>query len=240
MDLNTDKIKIQYSHRMSFALEVHPDTTVLVRAPIRASKQSIVMALDKNKAWIEGHIKRLKKQKIHFIPREFKSGFKHLYLGQAYRLKTVESRGEDMHLSDKNKTITLFGKEPEPDPQLIEKKLTNWYRTRADILFKKRIELFYQVMKLHKLPKPTYRIKKLRSRWGSCSARGNINLNLELIKFPIELIDYVICHEMCHLIQANHSRNFYALLATYIKDYKRREFEIKQFAQILDYDKKIV
>ena len=71
------------------------------------------------------------------------------------------------------------------------------------------------------------RIKKMKSRWGSCSSKKNLNFNIKIIALPDRLIDYIVVHELCHLREMNHSARFWSLVAKTIPDYKNRKIELK-------------
>lgn len=88
-----------------------------------------------------------------------------------------------------------------------------WYRTRALIVFAERLGRVLRSTPQFRALEPKLRLRRMRRRWGSCSRNGTITLNLELIKAPTSCVDYVILHELCHLIEASHSRRFYELLS---------------------------
>ena len=79
------------------------------------------------------------------------------------------------------------------------------------------------------LTAPELRLRSMRRRWGSCSRQGRVTLNVELVKLPLTLIDYVIAHELCHLFEFNHGKKFYQLLEHVMPDWKQREVMLKQF-----------
>jgi predicted metal-dependent hydrolase len=80
------------------------------------------------------------------------------------------------------------------------------------------------------LPEPEITIKTLKSRWGSCTYDGRVTLNLLLIQAPLECIDYVVAHELCHLVEHNHGKGFYALLARVMPDWKARKERLNESA----------
>lgn len=76
-------------------------------------------------------------------------------------------------------------------------------------------------------------IKKMRSRWGSCSGRGNVSINLLLGKLPEELLEYVVIHELCHLVHHNHSKSFWSLVEKFTPEFKIRKRELRRYAHFL-------
>jgi predicted metal-dependent hydrolase len=96
-------------------------------------------------------------------------------------------------------------------PRQIEKFVMTWYNQQAIIYFKERVVIYAQALNV---PVPPLRLSNAKTRWGSCNSRGIISLNWRLIQMPQHLIDYVVAHELSHLIEMNHSRAFWELVAS--------------------------
>jgi predicted metal-dependent hydrolase len=113
------------------------------------------------------------------------------------------------------------------DKERMQTLLDNWYREQAEIIFTRRM--------LTHLPRfqylrqmPELKIRRMKSRWGSCGTNGVITLNLKLIQVDEALIDYVIVHELCHLIEHNHSKHYYALLSRMMPDWEERRQRLNE------------
>lgn len=107
--------------------------------------------------------------------------------------------------------------------------IDKWYKKQAKEIFKKRLDEIYNKY-TENIPYPDLRIRKMTTRWGVCNTRLKvITLNLELIKRDIKYLDYVIVHELSHLIEANHSSKFWALVEKNYPDYKKIRKEMKDF-----------
>ena len=76
-------------------------------------------------------------------------------------------------------------------------------------------------------------VKKMRSRWGSCSGRGNISINLSLGHLPDDLLEYVVVHELCHLVHHNHSKSFWSLVAAHAPQFKKQKLELRRYSHFL-------
>lgn len=101
-----------------------------------------------------------------------------------------------------------------------EKELNKYLSKYIYDIYEKRLNYWYNLFE-EKLPTPNLKIRKMKSRWGVCNIKNkNITLNLELSKFKIEALDYVIVHELSHFIHPNHSKEFWLLVEKYYKDYK--------------------
>lgn len=105
-----------------------------------------------------------------------------------------------------------------------------WYKKEAIKLFDELIKKYSSLMNLKV---ETFTVKKLKSKWGSCDiAKKHIVLNLELIKYPIHAIEYIILHELAHLIYPNHSKDFYNTVALYMPEWKKEKIILDTFFNI--------
>ena len=103
-----------------------------------------------------------------------------------------------------------------------------WYRKQAEKVFEERFEYVFSKFESN-IEKPIIRIRKMKSRWGVCNRKlHKITLNLELIKKDVNIIDYVILHELCHFIHFNHSKKFWELVSYYIPNYKELRKILKE------------
>jgi predicted metal-dependent hydrolase len=158
---------------------------------------------------------------MFFEPRTkeklYESGESHLYLGKNYRLKITESNTNSVKLIGGYIIINIKDKH---NKKAIEKELKKWYKSKAIIHFE---NLYYKRLGLAKeLSNKESSLKYMwyENRWGSCFKDGTISLNLELIKSPKDCIDYVIVHELCHLVHHNHSNKFYSLLSKKLPNWR--------------------
>ncbi|SFK67764.1 hypothetical protein SAMN05216302_101221 [Nitrosomonas aestuarii] len=111
-------------------------------------------------------------------------------------------------------------------PEQIRKWIMAWYQQQAVTCFSERIALYAEKLNV---PKPSFKLSQARTRWGSCNSRSIIRLNWQLIQLPLYLIDYVVAHELCHLIEMNHSKAFWKLVASIYPDYQQARSELKKY-----------
>jgi len=210
--------------RKSIAVEVHPDTSVQIKAPLDCSIDTIKKVVSKRSRWI------ITQQKFfeQFLPetpkREYVVGETHSYLGRKYILKISESA--------ENKVIIKGGylvvHTQNNTEENIKHLLTEWYYKRATKVFKKVYNEAFQKFNQYNIDKPEIQIKRMKKRWGSYTASGNILINPELIKAATVCIEYVMIHELCHLIERNHSKNFYSLLEKIAPDWQRWKLKLEK------------
>ena len=108
------------------------------------------------------------------------------------------------------------------DTEQVRVQVQGWYRKQAQRVFPQRMDAMLPRFRRLDIPQPALAIKDLDARWGSCTDSGVISLNLKLMQVPKPYIDYVIVHELCHLIEHNHSQRFYLLLDRMMPDWRQR------------------
>lgn len=217
---------LQMSHRKTVSICVQPDCQVLVTAPEDAGLSRIQELVHKRARWIQKQ-KQYFQQFLPLTPtREYIGGESHLYLGRQYRLKLITADHSLLKLSGGHLIIH------HPDISFsdnIEGVLYGWYRARAEQKFRERFELcLFNFPRKHSIEPPKLHIRKMKSRWGSYAPSGRLTLNLELIKAPVDCIDYVIAHELCHVVHPHHGPQFYRLLKSVMPDYLAKKLKLER------------
>jgi len=211
-------------NRKDLSITVHPDLRVTVRAPHSKAPSVIQSRLQAKRSWIARQLRDF--EQYHPLPeaRRFVSGETHWYLGRQYRLRVVKGPPSLRCLAGR---ITVSVSQPERAVS-VKSELDAWYRLRAHAVFAERLnEIQRTARKLRGLD-PKLRVRKMEKRWGSCSPRGTITLNTELIRAPKACIDYVIVHELCHLLVPSHSRRFFQAMETCLPDWEKRRARLNQ------------
>ena len=200
---------VVYSARKTLGITVTPDLDVLVKAPVDSSMDKIKEKILKKAPWI------IKQQSffLTFHPkntvRKYIAGETHLYLGRQYLLKIIndELNNTNEGVKLKGKFLLVFTNDKERVKSLVEA----WYLQKANEKFNQMAKpLFTSFANKHNLSLITYHLslRNMPTRWGSCTPKGKIILNPELIKAPKGCIEYVIIHELCHLIHHDHTQKF--------------------------------
>lgn len=197
--------------RKTLAIHVYPDQHVEVVAPMESSQEDILKKVKKRASWIFKHQQAFSK----FHPKQpdpkYQSGETFKYLGKQYRLKIVNSKNTEVQL--KNGRLVLKIPESQRTEENCKKIILAWYIKRGQTIFSERFQACIKDFnKIGITSIPPWKIKVMRKRWGSCTKKGLIYLNPELIAAPKSCIDYVIHHELCHLKEYSHNAKFYNLL----------------------------
>ncbi|MCW3785498.1 M48 family metallopeptidase [Plebeiibacterium sediminum] len=222
---STIEYSLAFAERKTLGIKVYPDKSVHVIAPTGTSMDKVTEKVHSKAAWV------LRQQdfflSFHPItpPRKFISGETHLYLGKQYRLKLAEAEKDSVKLHGGN--ISVYCKDKE-DKQRIEKLLKAWFKSKADLHFNNLFQELSPIAKELSDITPTLKYRWMDKRWGSCSQKGEILLNIELIKAPKKCIEYVIIHELCHMVHLNHSTAFYELLDKLSPGWRKTKDELEK------------
>ena len=235
--MKTERHSIQYGEsriayaivrreRTTLEIAVEPDASVVVAAPRDAPLAAIEAKVRKRAAWIQ----RQQRYFTQFLPRtpdrQYVAGETHLYLGRQYRLKVVPHVQATVKLT--RGFIVVQTHRPERT-ELTHELVEAWYRQRAHAKFAECLEI-----NLLRFPTPDdFRpkgliVRQLRRRWGSMSPACRLLLNRRLIEAPLDAIDYVITHELCHIAVPHHGPEFFELLDRVLPDWQKRKNRLEQ------------
>lgn len=206
--------ELLFSDRKTLGITVTPEMAVIVSAPIGTEIHKIESKLNKRAPWILKSISYF----LSFHPktpkRKYISGETHLYLGRQYLLRILNGEEESVKL--KGRHIIITG-----NNNNAKTLLENWYLNQAkNKIHSLALPLIEKFKKYNVIPSGV-ELRSMPKRWGSCTANGKIILNPELIKAPKGSIEYVITHELCHLIYHDHTQKFYDLQSKEMKDWKK-------------------
>lgn len=214
-------VQVRYSERKTLAISVYPDCSILVASPKFVSRELILEKLNKRAQWIKKQINFFKQFLPRTPDRKYLGGESHLYLGKNYRLKFVDSDAENIKVKDKFILISLKNYSVSKTKNLLNK----WYEKNAKVIFEKRLK--YCLKKFPNYEKPTLILRNLKKSWGNMRGKKVLTLNKNLIKAPVECIDYVIIHELCHIQFPNHSSDFWHLLNRKIPIWKKLKHKLE-------------
>lgn len=207
--------ELRFRKRKTLGITVHPNRTTEVTAPIGSNLEKIEEKVRKRASWIL-------KQQDHFLSfeprntaRKYVSGESHYYLGRQYQLLVINSDEE---------TVKLTGAHIEVRTENnvnTERLLNDWYLEKAKNWFESIAQPLVEAFQKYKVQPAKLEIRKMKHRWGSCSTNGRILLNPELIKAPKACIEYVIVHELCHLVHRDHTKVFFDLQQKEFPEWKK-------------------
>lgn len=208
---------IKRSKRRTIALEINSSGQIIVRSPFRISDSFIDQLVQKKKQWILNKIKLINKRILKKVIKRFEEGECFLFLGKKYKLRINQKQKEKIVL---NTEICL----KEKDKLKIKENILNWYKKEALMYFSKRIKF---LASKYDFKYNNIAISNAKKRLGVCNQYNDIRINWRLILSPIEVIDYVIIHELVHTKIKNHSKNYWNSVNLILPNYKKMEKWLK-------------
>ncbi len=204
--------KLIRSHRTTIALIVRRDGKLIVRAPYRTPDAQILRFIEEKASWIREKQAEAQERLAQAVSKEFVSGTSFLYLGVSYPLAIISR--ERPYLALENGRF-LLSQETLPRAKDV---FTAWYKQQARQVCEERAQVY--AARYH-LTYVRVKITSARTRWGSCSSRGTLSFTWRLVMAPLQVIDYVVIHELAHLVEKNHSNRFWEKVRSMMGDYKQ-------------------
>jgi predicted metal-dependent hydrolase len=218
--------EVIYSDRKTISLIVERDCSIIVRAPIGTSDSDIEKIIEEKKLWLFEKLRHPQKYPQPPIKKEFISGESLLYIGRNYQLEITENDFPGVRFHSK---FYISHQHKLDAAELIK----FWYINRAKEKLPQRIQEFADNLGVE------YKkilVTDLKYSWASCTLKKNLNFNWRIIKAPIHVIDYLIVHELAHLIEQNHGPEFWNIVAVQIPNFDRAKNWLKHNGHKLEID----
>lgn len=215
---STIEFIIEYKKRKTVEIKIDLDTTVRVSAPKGANEEDVIDIIKSKLPMISKKLKSLMETPTGAKEKEYKCGEKFLYLGTEYPIQIIIDENVEKNKVSFEQNI-FFITIKNCGEAAIKSTMENFYKKECNKIIQKRIS-YYQ--KYFNIKPKVIRIEESSKKWGSCNSNRNIDFNWRLAMAPIEIIDYIVVHEMCHMVHMNHSKSFWRLVGKIIPDYKKR------------------
>ena len=244
------EFKVEYRNRKTLSIEIKPPNNILVISPkgvgidrLNAPNNILVISpkgvgIDRLKEvvrskgkWILNKINEFEDVICVEKKAEFKNGEFLMYLGKEYPIEILMDNTlkypKIKFEADSFKITTNI-----LDEEIIREAMTTWYKCQCRDIILKRIEIYKKkVGKKYR----NMKVKDQKNKWGSCSSKGDMLFNWKLIMAPIEVIDYVVVHEMSHLVHMNHSKEFWGFVSNILSDYENQKLWLRNNGMRLNF-----
>lgn len=220
LEINGHRLQyqVQYSKRKTIQMILKTADLLVIKAPYNIETAVLVQMVRKRRKWLGKHIENLKAFPYAEVPR-FDDGSTHFFLGRPHCLSLQTASAKRFSYMPGRMLVSV----PPTEPQATEELLYKFYTSEAKVFFKQRLEVLWPEFRRFltvmdpadnwpQHPCPALTVRRMKSRFGSMTAQGKMTLNTELIRMPVDHIDYVIIHELCHLKHMHHGKEYYALL----------------------------
>lgn len=211
--------RLERADSTHLSISVKPDCGVIVRAPRSATLTDIDLRVQRRGGWVIRRQEEFAVLQPLRLRHQYVSGETHRYLGRQYRLKIKNGEPACIKLIGGYFEVIIRDRR---DNTTVRRLVDTWYRERAASIFRQAIAKCLETPPLRQLPPPSMSVRRMSKRWGSCTTEGQILLNPALVRTPRSCIEYVVAHELCHLVEHHHGERFYRLLSRVQPDWKRR------------------
>ncbi len=223
----------QSTRRRTLSITLHPETGITVHSPRNYTRGGVEDFLRQKTRWILRHLTQMEARRGSMSPVRWENGQQLFVEGrrQALDIRTGARLAGVMPREDR---LVVWLRGAVPASELSDRTraaVLEWYRGQARRVLEFRVAHFSEL--LGKRP-VIVRVKEQKRRWGSCSAKGALNFNWKLILAPPPILDYVVVHELCHLIELNHSPRFWSQVERVMPDYREKKNWLRRNGVILD------
>lgn len=199
------------------------DGLIRVLVPNSLTDKRVNSLLQERASWINKKI-RLQAEMPPYRSKEYVNGETFTYLGRNYRLKLVNTDTTTTRLKSGYLEVPAQGERG------IQASLTDWYTSHALAKLEEKTDRYAKALNVEP---SSVTVKDYKSRWGSCSTSGDITYNWRIIMAPHRIVDYVVIHELCHLVEHNHSDKYWKQVESLVPDYRERRAWLKTNANTL-------
>lgn len=221
---------VVFKNRRTMEIAVEPPDIITVTAPDNTSEDIIIDKVKGKTDWIMKKLLTFRNMEYRHINREFVNGESFMYLGRNYSLQIYIdenlNKPEVKLLHSKFYVIS-----PAKDESIIRKAMEEWYRKKAKEKVEERIKYYEHY--LNKKP-ADFKVKEQRKRWASCTSKDALLFNWRCVMAKSDVLDYIVVHEMCHMLYKNHSKEFWELVASILPDYEVRKEWLKNYGVRMD------
>jgi len=218
--INIDVVRKQIKN---IHLAVYPPTgRVRIAAPITTSEDAIRLFTLTKLGWIKRQQLKFRQQE-RITPREYKQRESHYFLGKRYLLNIIDTSGSSKIVIKNIRTLELHIK-PDSPAKKMHQVLTEWYRQQLKRLIPALVRKWEPILqvKVNEI-----RIKQMKTKWGACNIEAKrIWLNLELSRKPEQCLEYILVHEMVHLLERHHNERFHLLMSRHLPNWERLKKEL--------------
>lgn len=207
------EFNVQYGKGKKLTIHIDPFGFITVKAPNKTSKETITNAIESKGHWILEKMRAIERTRVTSDHRAYHGEGLFPYLGKECLLHELIEVGA-------------------LDEETLKRNLKKFYFARCKTIVEERIKIYQQQLKVK--PKTIEIIESTR-KWGSCSSDKHLTFNYRLAMAPIDVIDYVIIHELCHLLHMNHDRSFWRRVGSLMPDYKEKEAYLERYGRAMTF-----
>lgn len=230
-EYGTEKIEfdVEYRKRKTLGIQIIPPGIIKVAAPNGIARKRVIEAVESKAKWIVEKLSEARQNELGRKDRQYVDGEPFLYLGRECLLRLMLDKKhikiEVEHLND-----NLYVYTDTDDPEAIKASIIKWYKHKAHERILARIEHYQPFFEV---APSAVKIKEQKKRWGSCTSKRVLLFNWRIIMAPLDVLDYIVVHEMCHFVHMNHSKEFWSSVKSILPDYEERKLWLKRNGMLM-------
>jgi len=222
LEINGIKCVVKSSARKTLSISVERDGSVIVAAPREVTADAITKYVRSKRLWIHQKLSLKSQRNKEKVQREFVNGQGFLYLGKSYRLKLLKDGNNDTAVPKSKLPGQLhfhrgYFELPETELSRAREHFIDWYKKRTEELLKTRIPRYAERVGAEV---KIFRVLDLKNRWASYGTKGTLNFNWRSVMAPIWVFDYILVHELAHMIQKGHTKEFWQIVGRVMPEYQ--------------------
>tara|TARA_B110000003_G_scaffold249476_1_gene261868 strand:+ start:154 stop:846 length:693 start_codon:yes stop_codon:yes gene_type:complete len=219
---------IRTDRKKSASIHLQGDL-VKVRVPMTLSDRRVKDLVTKRTSWIKSKLQEQSNRPV-LAPREYISGETLTYLGKNYRLNVLIGEQPLVKLRRGYVEVTISDTDVDPKTT-VHSLLQDWYRSHAQKRLEEKTSHLAEIIGVNP---SSVTVKNYKSRWGSCSTKGDISYNWKIIMAPQSIVDYVIIHELCHILEHNHSSKYWKHVERHVPNWRQYREWLKHNEMAMD------
>jgi len=230
VSFGTERIRytiVERPGRRTLGIEVYPSGSVIVLRPRNCADRVLEERLKKRAKWISNQLTHFRQYGSSAPFHQYLSGESYRYLGRQYRLRIVGAQNGTSSTIRLTRNDLLVSVRSRKTQNQVKSLLDKWYLQRAGDYFNSVLDVKFEPFEKRGHGRPRIFIRQMKRRWGSLSESGLMTLNVRLIQAPKVCVEYVIVHELCHLVHRDHSSKFWKLLDRLMPDWQKRKRKLE-------------
>lgn len=203
-----------------------PPEQIRVLVPSGIDLEKVEAFVQAKSSWIRKHLEHWRNLPPPPPPPGYVNGEEHLFLGERYPLRIVPGSRDLAEIRNGKLWVVTQGF---PFPEKVARVLDRWYREQAERVFREVFEQQFGPFSSMELPRPEIKVRHMKRRWGTMHRTRLMLLNQDLVKAPRSCVEYIVVHELCHMVHPHHQAPFHRLVAQVMPDWQERKRRLDQF-----------
>ena len=216
----------------NFYLKIFKNNDIRLSVPEKTNMKKVYSFIDNKKLWINKHVLKVVNNNKNAIKENFCNGGYVYILGRKYNINVYKDKKNKIEIKDLN--LIFYSKYR--NTNYLYKQYSKYLKEKSFLFFQEKLNKYYSIFKKYNIQKPILNVRKMRTKWGNCNIKSNkIVLNISLFKTSVGCIEYIMLHELAHLIYLRHNEYFYKFLNLHMPEWEKYKKQLDtEFYGLID------